>query len=103
VEAKCIAFPTNPTVGRATALNLPIASYQNACLECIAMVVSGAGCRDTRSSWVQHGCRLRSAHYWRSHSATAPRTPLTTIVIRSTDELKPPFWYTIAFMMAAGS
>ena len=36
-------------------------------------------------------CRLRSSHHWWPHPATAPRTPLTTIVIRSKREKKPPF------------
>ena len=67
------------------------------CLECIARAVIGAGCRDTRSAWVERGCRLRSSHHWYySHPATTLRTPLTTIVIRSRNERKPPFWYTIS-------
>jgi len=70
--------------------------YQNygftpAWRECIAMVVSGGGlpwhavCVDGANVIDRHSVdwRLRSSHHSRPHPATAPRTPLTTIVIHS--------------------
>jgi len=49
---------------------------------------------------VTPGCRIRPSHHWWPHSATASRTSLTTILVQSGDQRKPPF--VVMFGCASG-